>query len=111
MQLIIINAENHTHQIAWSNGEKGAVGLIVGPHDVEDMDEEGRLAAKAIGELQQYGERIVSSDGEWVWYGKQAAKRALSAARKVLKTLNKQLPDWAQTAIENGWKAPKGWSP
>lgn len=36
------------------------------------------------------------------------AKRALSVAKEATKQ-DRPLPDWAQEALKQGWKPPKGW--
>jgi hypothetical protein len=44
------------------------------------------------------------------WESIGEARSALAKARAALK-FERPLPEWAQTAIANGWKAPKGWKP
>jgi hypothetical protein len=38
------------------------------------------------------------------------AKKALAKIRATFKA-GRGLPDWAKTALAEGWKAPKGWKP
>jgi hypothetical protein len=42
------------------------------------------------------------------WESEKLARAALRVAKEALKQ-ERPLPDWAQKALEAGWKPPKGW--
>jgi len=52
-------------------------------------------------------------DPFFMWDSKTKAANALRAVKAALKAhaLKKPLPEWAQMALVNGWKAPRGWKP
>lgn len=43
-----------------------------------------------------------------LWESEKLARAALRVAKEALKQ-ERPLPDWAQKALEAGWKPPKGW--
>ena len=46
------------------------------------------------------------------WETKTAAQAALRVARAAISAgADRPIPDWAQKALEAGWRAPKGWRP
>lgn len=48
----------------------------------------------------------------YFWTTRSGAQAALAAARVVLKAkAERPLPDWAQQALDAGWKMPRGWRP
>lgn len=51
--------------------------------------------------------------GVLTWESASQVKAARAAARAAVKlaTSGKPWPEWAKTALENGWKAPKRWKP
>ena len=62
------------------------------------------MACKVVRELPDI---IIDSRGA-VFESESAAKRAL-AKIKVAWKQDREMPEWAKTALENGWKPPKGW--
>jgi len=50
----------------------------------------------------------------WEWENHVAAKAAFRVAKAALKNYRNGTgvwPEWARTALANGWKAPEGWKP
>jgi hypothetical protein len=50
------------------------------------------------------------------WHSHNAAQIALDAANQAIEKFHKGietalLPEWAKTALSNGWKMPDGWKP
>jgi hypothetical protein len=56
---------------------------------------------------------LVDHRGVLTWESISQAKVARAAARAAVKLAHadKPMPAWAETALANGWKAPKGWKP
>jgi hypothetical protein len=44
------------------------------------------------------------------WDSDKKARKALGIAKKAMKQ-ERPMPEWALTALANGWKAPKNWKP
>lgn len=83
----------------------------------QDLDEREVLVAELVGR-EKAEER--NSMGQLQWLSKGKAKEALREIRHHIKVdaeqfkarqLAKPWPEWALTAVENGWKPPKGWKP
>lgn len=91
--------------IAWVC-EDGGIGTVLG--EVGDSsDHETRLAEEAI---RGSGIDCGNSSRAFVFESERDARRALRAARAAVKA-GKVWPEWATTAVANGWSPPKGWKP
>lgn len=97
------------YAIGWFDDEDGDVAgdLCLGEH-VSD-DEEHRIASLAASEFSPDNR----DQGVFVWDSKSRATKALLLARSMVKAYKdgKPWPDWAKTAVSEGWKPPKGWEP
>lgn len=71
------------------------------PTDRDDWEHWAASKAVSSAERDSYG---------FTWESERAAKSALALARAAL-NYERPLPEWAQTALANGWKAPRGWKP
>ena len=116
---IDIYSERYTFGLAWFDDEDGE-GLRFGdardieqaaapPDDDDDMAEHWhayQAARKSAGCNED-------ARGTLTWESESAATKARAAARAAVKRANseKPMPEWAETALANGWKAPKGWKP
>lgn len=69
------------------------------------MDIESAAVANATGATR--------SNGYFLWPSRRAAANALKAvkARVAARRSNRPLPEWAATALTEGWSPPKGWAP
>lgn len=105
--LAVVNYSND-YRIAWIL-EDGEEGLVLGPAETgHGSDVESRAASIALEDIG------TESDAEgFYWDSLSAAKRALSVAKAAAKAAiaNIPYPEWAKTAIANGWKPPRGWKP
>ena len=114
-RLIIYAANNYFFYLQWEvrleDGEidLGAIlcesaedGLGEPPADRGNW--EHWIACKTVREL----EGVVIDDRGAAFETQAQAKKALQAVKFAL-TQDRPLPEWAKTAIAEGWKAPKGW--
>ena len=90
--------------IAWVC-EDGEIGTVLGGSG--SSDHETQLAEAAICDS---GVNCSSSSRAFVFESERDARRALRAARAAVKA-GKVWPEWATTAVANGWSPPKGWKP
>lgn len=103
--------ESGRHRIQWAfpDGELGGYlgqdkndGSEDPPEDKDAWDH--WAASKAV-----MGLPGADRDGtSTFWETEAAARVALRLAKAALKQV-KPLPDWAKTALAEGWKPPKGW--
>jgi hypothetical protein len=66
---------------------------------------------KMIAELEP---KQLAGRKPWFWFERLSdAKSALALTNATMLAAqeNKEWPEWASTAVANGWKAPKGWKP
>mgnify|MGYP000884397941 CR=1 FL=1 len=94
----------HAFHVAWVvDGDKG---LQLGD-DAED--DEHRVASKAVASTPGAHKSVRGFE----WPTLSEATHALSLARAALRShrSKKPWPEWALTAVANGWKAPRGWTP
>lgn len=80
----------------------------LGPAPTDKDDWEHWAACKAIMEapVRQYSRDVEG----FFWREAASAKAALALAKAAIKA-ERPMPEWAQQAIQNGWRAPKGWKP
>jgi len=113
MAKLIAYEERRAWHICWvleddlggALGQNRSDGTGPAPDDRDDW--EHWAACKAIREMDRPPKR--DSVG-FCWDTQSGANAALRIARAALK-FERPLPEWASTAIANGWKAPKGWKP
>jgi hypothetical protein len=118
------------YQIQWYLGddqeEGAALGDSMGITETIDRFVE-RVQAEMDSDAMQQFEHYVAelaackstgclrnvSSGVLYWETKNEATVALRAARLAVKLYQANIPwpEWAKTAVANGWKAPKGWKP
>jgi hypothetical protein len=98
---------DHAFAIGWFDDEEGLEGdLCLGE---ECNDKEHNVATEAA----KTTHCRTGSSNVLLWDTMREAKGALQLARIAVKEYrtNKPWPDWAKTAVANGWKPPKGWTP
>ncbi len=107
-----IIVEQYKFRIAWyEDGEEGGWlgqdpndGLGDAPTDSDDWEHWAASGAvRALPSTQ-------SDSLSFFWESMSDAKAALRVAKLALKS-ERPMPDWARTAIANGWKPPRGWKP
>lgn len=105
------------YSIGWWNADDGDIGLMLGespkwltaPAPAKREDWECWAAERAAAEAKP-DEGGGAKRKAFVWYSKAAAQAALRLAKGALKA-EREMPEWAKTALLEGWKAPKGWKP
>ena len=68
-------------------------------------DWEHYIAVKTIHDLFPDTRR---TDRGWAWESRSAAAKAWSAVKQAMNQ-ERPLPEWAKTALQEGWKPPKTW--
>ena len=101
------------YALQWDNKEDG--GGLLGDCDypLEDVCEKAGLEA-VLKMAQSLEKKGLAGVEPVIWFENLSdAKHALSLANEVmlLKQEDKKWPEWALTAISNGWGPPKGWKP
>lgn len=119
---LVINEIRGAYYLTWFIVDEDDYGATLG--DVEYTREALQKAEAGIMKDPELVEMIVlsmmakelsdgrSADG-YYWDSLSGVKKALAAIKARQKTLtdSRPWPDWALTAVKNGWKAPKGWKP
>lgn len=121
----VVEYPRYQWQLAWWLPDEGEYGGFLGDCDLttfnqyccmrdeeirclpdKDSREEAFFCREAAG-LQSRGERTL------YWDSEQDAKEALRQllARWKVFCDGTEWPQWAKTALEAGWKPPKGWTP
>jgi len=102
------------YSIGWTDGTD--FGLMIGQdHGLDTCDHDTVAIQNALLDAGMVeGNR--ETGNIWVWDTLTAAKKALRLAKATFKAQmdarkNAPWPEWAVTAIANGWKAPRGWKP
>jgi hypothetical protein len=117
-------------RIAWFLEEDGDYGSVLGEHtykqadldaakDTEDREDiAATLAVQALKPERSGPNSHAGYSGAFYWESQAAAKKALAVANAAIKADKLRAeknhvgwPEWALTALANGWKAPKGWKP
>lgn len=109
-KLVVDNAYHRSYRIYWEDdGDLGGHlcqdqkdGTGEAPQDRDEW--EHWAASRAV--RQSPGVEFDLSGAFWEL--ERDAKAALRLAREALKQ-DRPLPDWAQKALAEGWKPPKGW--
>jgi hypothetical protein len=106
---------DHRYVIAWD--DEGYAGTILGDKVVDvGLDPEHDAAVAAVRRCNTY---VQLACDEFAWDSKPEAIAALKAARAAVRAYKAEqkamkaaraLPDWAKTALEHGWRPPKGWT-
>lgn len=111
---LMVEATGHVYRIIWMLEDDlgGYLGQNkkdgTGPAPEEREDWEHWAACKAVLEMPSPKHRQDSTS--FYWESESDAKAARRVAAEALKH-ERPLPAWAKTAIEHGWKPPKGWKP
>lgn len=112
-RLVVRSSEHGTWRINWCIG--GEIGLTVG-FDYSDSDPEpiGQapwevwIVNKTASKLPK--SYLVHRDDEgFYWLSESDAREVAKACRAALRSAPKPMPEWAKTALHEGWKPPKGW--
>jgi hypothetical protein len=107
---LIIAEENHKFRIQWQFDDDDGGYLCQDKSDVEgdapkERDEWSHWAAsRAV----QHLEGIQHDSFSAYWENEKQARAALRVAKEALKQ-ERPMPEWAQTALAEGWTPPKGW--
>lgn len=76
----------------------------IGPAPTNRDDWLHWIACKTVRELPGFSK---SANGA-MFDTEKEARNALRIVKEAMKQ-DRQMPDWAKQALENGWKPPKGW--
>lgn len=108
--VLVVVEDHYRVRICWDfEDDEGAhLGEDVDPEYLnktppEDREEwEGWIANKVASESNP------NRDHCYYWESVKEARAVLRGIKERLKQ-DRELPAWAQTALEQGWKPPKGW--
>jgi hypothetical protein len=111
-RLIVEEERRHTCRIVWEldDGEETGGTLCQSESDgkgdppKDRGDWEHWMASKVVREMPS---TKYDSFGAY-WDDFKQAKAALAVVNEALKQ-ERPMPEWAKTALEAGWKPPKGW--
>jgi hypothetical protein len=92
--------------LCWEDDYGDEEGLRLGEGDGADLDDH-HAAEEAVKDMKDGREQ----GGVFFWESRSSAAKALKVAKEAIKNREHPLPDWAKTALAEGWKAPKGWKP
>lgn len=111
--LAILDSGPDCYRIGWILDYGEDVGAILG--DRPNGDEPDRSKHRDDWEAWKANEVAASLGAEsdevgYFWESRRLAKAALAQIEAGVRQ-EAPWPDWAKTAVENGWKAPKGWRP
>jgi len=101
----------HGYAVAYFNG--GEVGMSFGPETKDESDPEDHAIHNT---LNAFANSLAYNNwfeymGMYVFVSLKHAKKALSLAKFAKKNVELHVPEWAQEALIQGWKPPKGWRP
>lgn len=100
--------------IGWWLPDEGDFGLIL-TNDWKDGQDDSGETNVAVRVCRDYFEknRLTIPRGEFEFESMRQAKECLRLINAELFYWQKKkpLPDWAKTALAEGWSPPKGWSP
>lgn len=113
---LIIDDNGYRYRLTWLVGDD--MGGYLGQDTTDGVGEadptwdvdtwEHWLASRAV--LGSTG--LQRDDLSFWWETLKGARAALKLAREALKQpRDRPMPEWAKTALEAGWKPPKGWRP
>lgn len=104
------------YRLAWFFEEEGEFGAVLG-EDSNILDKAKPNAAEEREAWEYYtANKLAQETGPerdqvgFYWESQSAARGVLRVIRATFKA-ETSLPEWAKTALENGWKPPKGWKP
>lgn len=111
---LVVIERDYIFVIQWELDDGDDLGAILG-----DSSEDGRGVAPADrGDWEHWAackalldmgvERRNGKSGVFFFETQSEANKALKAVKLALKQ-DRPLPEWAKTAIGEGWKPPKGW--
>lgn len=114
---LAIKEDHYLYRIAWFLPEDGDFGGVVGDtgYSDEDLmtmpleDADCVLAYLAVSKIDG-----IQRDGDGFRFDSiSEARAALRVAKAAIKAgaTGRPIPDWAQKALQEGWKAPRGWKP
>jgi len=135
---LVVNERDYDYVVQWAlNGDEMDIGATLGegqdwekwaPWSDKDMrmmdgalqntnpewspdDVDHWLATRAIANMTP---RPNQNYYGFTWETIAAAKKAMAVAKVAIKLYHdnaENWPEWAKTALANGWVAPKGWKP
>jgi hypothetical protein len=110
---LVVVEENYRWLIQWELDD----GDDLGGYLCQSEDDGKGKVPKDRGEWEHWaasaavrgapGVNLKGEFGAW-WESEKEARAALRVAKEALKQ-DRPMPDWAKTALAEGWKAPKGW--
>lgn len=107
---LVVVEEKYKYRIQWEEDDDLGGYLCQDEKDGEGDPPKDReswehwSASKAVRHLE--GIQFDSFSG--YWEEERLARAALQIAKEALKQ-ERELPEWATTALAQGWKPPKGW--
>lgn len=130
-RLVVVDSSPGHYGIAWWLDEEGDMGTSIGESQEwtweEFQDEDLTLEEARIWfECERLAGEDLAAERAWKnslgcgieWESKARAakvlKEAKAQAKQYLDSLGQdptEWPQWAQTALSQGWKPPKGWKP
>lgn len=129
--LLVVENSSGYHGIAWWLSEEGDFGISIGETQEwawkDFLDEEGVTLeeARIWFECERLAGEDITAGRAWKnkigcsieWNSKSRATKVLKEAKARAKQFlavkgdPTEWPQWAQTALDHGWKPPKGWEP
>lgn len=101
---LAIDERGYFFTIGWLDPEDSEFGAYLG----ETLSDPEHAAATAAVRKVADGR-----DGQrrYFWESKAHARAALQIAKLAIANLDRPMPEWAKTALSEGWKPPRGWKP
>ncbi len=109
---LVVVEEKYLYRIQWELDDGDDLGAYlcqseedgVGEPPTERSDWEHWTASQAV----RTSEGVTIDHIGARWDSQKQATAALRVAKEALKQ-DRPMPDWAKTALAEGWKPPKGW--
>lgn len=124
---VVIEGEPGEYYLQWYLAAESDMGGILGQDDCTEASllkasgEEWESVATALearsaasltnGERCKRGGSLLHDAFVWERRSDAAAALKLIKAGVAARKAQRPMPEWARTAIANGWKPPKGWTP
>lgn len=110
---LVVHDEGPGWRISWFIAEDGDIGGCLGQDEDDGLGDppsnrdvwEHWIASKVAREAKTAPVRDYAG---FYWETEREAKAVLRQIKEVMKQ-DRPLPEWAKTALAEGWKPPKGW--
>lgn len=109
---LVVAEEKYRYRIQWEVDDGDDLGAYLCQDEMDgkgevplDRDEWEHWTASRVARTTN---GFFTDDLGAYWESEKQARTALRVIKEALKQ-ERSLPDWAQKALEAGWKPPKGW--